>query len=109
VEFHRVTNFTDSIWWKPWNFKGSQILLTLFGPPDIRSKTVGGGGRNAFFRPAHGLVEVVECGCHGLHGPFHGSEKSLILEVTFDTYITSNMRGNVVLPGGGKNGFQRWP
>ncbi|KAJ7821054.1 hypothetical protein B0H13DRAFT_1920987 [Mycena leptocephala] len=28
---HRVTIFTDTIWWKLWNFNGSQILLTPVG------------------------------------------------------------------------------
>jgi hypothetical protein len=31
MEFWQVTNFTDTSWWKQWNFSGSQILLMPVG------------------------------------------------------------------------------
>jgi hypothetical protein len=29
MEFYRVTKFTDTGWWKGWNFTGSQNLLII--------------------------------------------------------------------------------
>ncbi|KAJ7855850.1 hypothetical protein B0H13DRAFT_1902896 [Mycena leptocephala] len=52
MEFYLVTKFTDTGWWKPWNFNGSQNSLIPVGGSN--------GGKNRFWLLDWCLVETVE-------------------------------------------------